>query len=189
MVQLIIMVTALMVTIIALIWFGFYLLHIMRVKREKRLYMKKYQKQAELLKAQLSLPEVAENRDYCENFMINGILRIYEKIAESKGIGFVVDADPPKELDIEDYQLIKVLEAILDEAIEECENGQGEHQISGSIKVENRQLKIDVSYPIADTFDAEKRLEKINSLLGRKCGIARYEPMGDCVSVNVLMFI
>jgi len=91
---------------------------------------------------------------FCENYVVDVILRHFAAIAEREGIRFEVDAVIPETLPIDNADICTVISNLLENALEACAYVADHKEISVTVK----QIKSNLTILVDNSFDGTLRM-------------------------------
>ena len=96
---------------------------------------------------------------FCENYVVDVILRHFAAIAQREGIRYEVDAAIPETLPIDNADLCTVISNLLENALEACAyvNAPGFGANGKSIRVTVKQVKSSLTILVDNSFDGTVR--------------------------------
>jgi len=92
---------------------------------------------------------------FCENHIVDVILRHFDVLARKNNIDFMVDAQIPEDIFIEDADLCSLIGNLLENALEACVYVTDEKRISFSMK----RIKDSIVIVMENTFDGYVRIK------------------------------
>lgn len=94
------------------------------------------------------------HENYCENYVVDVILRHFAALCVRQGIEFTVDAGIPEKLQVVDADICSLISNILENALEACVYVVGEKRIAITLKEVNSQLVLLVD----NSFDGKAHM-------------------------------